>query len=273
MADTVRAITAAGITVVGHIGLTPQSAGKLGGYRAGQDRSRRQRLLDDARARSGGGSDDRPEMVPDRGRARSQQLRIPTIGIGAGGGCDGQVSLHDLLGMFDRFTRFVKRYAELFPQMERALAEYCGCDGPALPAAEHVPDGRCEWAAGRRRLNREDAKSAKINQPVLRSSVPFAVHSCDETEGSSCMLILGTGALVVRMPPAAAYADVTVLGTWARADESDVGSATDLTVVVSACGEHDRAVAPADIALHPGQELSDARPGGRRACWRRMAWP
>ena len=67
------------------------------------------------------------EMVPDRVAARiSEELRIPTIGIGAGVGCDGQVLvLHDLLGIFDRFTpRFARRYAELFAEMERALSAY-----------------------------------------------------------------------------------------------------------------------------------------------------
>jgi len=154
MADTVRAITAAGITVVGHIGLTPQSAGKLGGYRVqGKTAADAQRLLDDARAlEAAGAAMIVLEMVPDRVAERvSQQLRIPTIGIGAGGGCDGQVLvLHDLLGMFDRFTpRFVKRYAELFPQMERALAEYCAdVTGRRFPAAEHAfPMDDAEWAA------------------------------------------------------------------------------------------------------------------------------
>lgn len=154
MADTVRAITAAGITVVGHIGLTPQSAGKLGGYRVqGKTAADAQRLLDDARAlEAAGAAMIVLEMVPDRVAERiSQQLRIPTIGIGAGGGCDGQVLvLHDLLGMFDRFTpRFVKRYAELFPQMERALAEYCAdVAGRRFPAAEHAfPMDDVEWAA------------------------------------------------------------------------------------------------------------------------------
>ncbi len=154
MADTVRAITAAGITVVGHIGLTPQSAGKLGGYRVqGKTAADAQRLLDEARAlEAAGAAMIVLEMVPDRVAERiSQRLHIPTIGIGAGGGCDGQVLvLHDLLGMFDRFTpRFVKRYAELFPQMERALAEY-GADVAArrFPAAEHAfPMDDAEWAA------------------------------------------------------------------------------------------------------------------------------
>jgi 3-methyl-2-oxobutanoate hydroxymethyltransferase len=129
MADTVRAITAAGIPVVGHIGLTPQSVGKLGGYRVqGKTAEDAQRLLEDAQALEAAGAIMIVlEMVPDRVAERiSQRLRIPTIGIGAGAGCDGQVLvLHDLLGMFDRFTpRFAKRYAQLFTEMDRALSAY-----------------------------------------------------------------------------------------------------------------------------------------------------
>jgi 3-methyl-2-oxobutanoate hydroxymethyltransferase len=123
MADTAGAIAAAGITVVGHIGLTPQSAAKLGGYRVqGKTAADAQRLLDDALALEAAGSAMLVlEMVPERVAARiSSALRIPTIGIGAGGGCDGQVLvLHDLLGMFDRFTpKFAKQYAHLFAEME-----------------------------------------------------------------------------------------------------------------------------------------------------------
>jgi 3-methyl-2-oxobutanoate hydroxymethyltransferase len=153
MAETVRAIVNAGICVIGHIGLTPQSAGKLGGYRVqGKTASDAQRLLEDAEAlQSTGAAMLVLEMVPDRVAERiSRQLQIPTIGIGAGVSCDGQVLvLHDLLGMFDRFTpRFVKKYAELFPEMERALAAYR--DDVAdrrFPAAEHsFPMDDAEWA-------------------------------------------------------------------------------------------------------------------------------
>ena len=143
MADTVRAITDAGIMVVGHIGLTPQSAAQLGGYRVqGKTAADAQRLLEDALALQEAGAVMLVlEMVPDRVAARiSQTLRIPTIGIGAGVGCDGQVLvLHDLLGLFDRFTpKFVKKYAELFPQMEAALAAYRDdVVARRFPGAEH----------------------------------------------------------------------------------------------------------------------------------------
>jgi 3-methyl-2-oxobutanoate hydroxymethyltransferase len=144
MAGAARAITEAGIMVVGHIGLTPQSAGKLGGYRVqGKSAADAQRLMEDALALQAAGAVMLViEMVPDRVAARiSNSLRIPVIGIGAGSGCDGQVLvLHDLLGIFDRFTpRFAKRYAELFGEMERALAAYR--DDVTLhrfPANEHA---------------------------------------------------------------------------------------------------------------------------------------
>jgi 3-methyl-2-oxobutanoate hydroxymethyltransferase len=152
MAGAVRAITEAGITVVGHIGLTPQSAGKLGGYRVqGKTAPDAQRLMEDALALQAAGAVMLViEMVPERVAARiSSCLRVPVIGIGAGAGCDGQVLvLHDLLGIFDRFTpKFAKRYAELFAEMERALRAY-GDDVTQhrFPASEHVfPIDDGEW--------------------------------------------------------------------------------------------------------------------------------
>jgi len=143
MADTVRAITDAGMTVVGHIGLTPQSVGQLSGYRVqGKTSADADRLLGDALAlQAAGAAMIVLEMVPDRVAERiSRELRIPTIGIGAGVGCDGQVLvLHDMLGIFDRFTpKFVKKYAELFPQMEAALTAYReDVAARRFPDAEH----------------------------------------------------------------------------------------------------------------------------------------
>ncbi|MCX7669011.1 MAG: 3-methyl-2-oxobutanoate hydroxymethyltransferase [Anaerolineae bacterium] len=152
MADTVAAIVAAGILVVGHIGLTPQSSASLGGYRVqGKTAADAQRLLEDAEAlQEAGASLLVLEMVPDRvATAISRRLRIPTIGIGAGAGCDGQVLvLHDLLGLFDRFTpRFVRRYADLFAEMERALAAYRDdVIARRFPATEHAfPMDEAEW--------------------------------------------------------------------------------------------------------------------------------
>jgi 3-methyl-2-oxobutanoate hydroxymethyltransferase len=101
----------------------------LSGYRVqGRTAADAERLLGDALAlQASGALMIVLEMVPDRVAERiSRELRIPIIGIGAGVGCDGQVLvLHDMLGIFDRFTpKFVKKYAELFQQMEGALAAY-----------------------------------------------------------------------------------------------------------------------------------------------------
>jgi 3-methyl-2-oxobutanoate hydroxymethyltransferase len=129
MAETVAAISASGIAVVGHIGFTPQSVAKLGGHRVqGRNAAAAAKLISDAQALEAAGAIMLViEMVPDRlAAAVAQRLQIPVIGIGAGAGCDGQVLvLHDLLGLFDRFTpRFVKRYASMLDEMQRALAEY-----------------------------------------------------------------------------------------------------------------------------------------------------
>jgi len=154
VADTVRAITDAGIAVVGHIGLTPQSVSQLGGYRVqGKTASGAQRLLEDAQAlQAAGAAMIVLEKMPDRVAERvSKALRIPTIGIGAGVGCDGQVLvLHDMLGLFERFTpKFVKRYAELFSQMESALATYRDdVAARRFPDTDHsFPMEDAEWEA------------------------------------------------------------------------------------------------------------------------------
>ena len=143
VAASVRGITEAGIAVVGHIGLTPQSVQSIGGYRVqGRTPADAQRLLEDALALEQAGAVLVViEMVPDRVATRiSRALRVPTVGIGAGVGCNGQVLvLHDLLGLYDRFTpRFVKQYADLRIEMERALAAYRDdVVQRRFPAAEH----------------------------------------------------------------------------------------------------------------------------------------
>jgi 3-methyl-2-oxobutanoate hydroxymethyltransferase len=129
MAATVRAIVAAGIPVQGHIGLTPQSISALGGYRVqGKTAASAQRLLADAQALQEAGCfsivlEAVPALVAE---AISQRLRIPTIGIGAGAGCAGQVLVfHDMVGLFDRFTpKFAKQYANAAREIERALVAY-----------------------------------------------------------------------------------------------------------------------------------------------------
>jgi 3-methyl-2-oxobutanoate hydroxymethyltransferase len=129
MAATVKAIVDAGIPVMGHIGLTPQSVSKLGGYRVqGKTRSAARKLLEDALALQAAGAYAIVlETTPDRvSEFVSKHLSIPTIGIGAGVGCDGQVLVfHDLLGYFDRFSpKHNKRYAQIRSTIVEAVKQY-----------------------------------------------------------------------------------------------------------------------------------------------------
>jgi 3-methyl-2-oxobutanoate hydroxymethyltransferase len=129
MLDRVRSIAAAGIPVMGHIGLTPQSATKLGGFKAqGRTAEAALALLADARALEAAGCFTLVlEAVPAPVAKRiSERLAIPTIGIGAGGDTDGQVLVwHDLLGLYEgRAARFVKRYADVGEVIRAALEAY-----------------------------------------------------------------------------------------------------------------------------------------------------
>jgi 3-methyl-2-oxobutanoate hydroxymethyltransferase len=129
MLDRVKSIVAAGIPVMGHIGLTPQSATMLGGYRAqGRSAEAALALLGDARALEAAGCFSLVlEAVPAPVAKRiSEQLHIPTIGIGAGADTDGQVLVwHDLLGLYEgRVARFVRRYAEIGADIRTALEAY-----------------------------------------------------------------------------------------------------------------------------------------------------
>jgi len=145
-ADAVRAIVGAGIPVMGHLGLTPQSVNQFGGFRPqGKTASAATRLLEDALLLEEAGCFSLVlESVPARlAEFISHKLSIPTIGIGAGVGCDGQVLVtHDLLGLFDRFTpKFVKKYADFHGQMKRAFGEYLAeVQTRQFPAAEHSVD-------------------------------------------------------------------------------------------------------------------------------------
>jgi 3-methyl-2-oxobutanoate hydroxymethyltransferase len=148
--DAVRAIAGAGIPVMGHLGLTPQSVHQLGGFRAqGKTAAAAQRLFEDALILQAAGCFSLVlESVPARlAELISQRLDIPTIGIGAGAGCDGQVLVtHDLLGLFDRFTpKFVKKYANIHAEMERAFTEYkSDVETRNFPALEHTVDMAAE---------------------------------------------------------------------------------------------------------------------------------
>jgi 3-methyl-2-oxobutanoate hydroxymethyltransferase len=144
MASRVRAIVDAGMAVIGHIGLTPQSATVLGGFRAqGRTAARARRLIDDARAlEEAGASALVLEAVPAPVAERiTESLAIPTIGIGAGLGCDGQVLVwHDLLGLYHgRAPRFVKRYADLADEITGALTRYVDdVRSGAFPEEQHT---------------------------------------------------------------------------------------------------------------------------------------
>jgi 3-methyl-2-oxobutanoate hydroxymethyltransferase len=150
--EAVRAIIAAGIPVMGHLGLTPQSVNLLGGFRPqGRRASAARRLVEDAMLLEEAGCFSIVlESVPARLAALvSRRLSIPTIGIGAGVGCDGQVLVtHDLLGLFDRFTpRFVKQYANFHGEMREAFGQYIvDVKNRSFPAAEHsVEMEEAEW--------------------------------------------------------------------------------------------------------------------------------
>jgi 3-methyl-2-oxobutanoate hydroxymethyltransferase len=138
-APAIAAVTGADIPVVGHVGLTPQSVRRLGGFRVQRDE---RRLIDDALAvQESGAFAVVVECVPaEVARKITAALKVPTIGIGAGAGCDGQVLVtHDMLGLFpDLQPRFVKQYANLGGDLSRAVEAYCRevRDG-TFPSAEH----------------------------------------------------------------------------------------------------------------------------------------
>jgi 3-methyl-2-oxobutanoate hydroxymethyltransferase len=143
-ADTVRAIVRAGVPVMGHLGLTPQSVKELGGFRVqGRTVSSAKAILEDALAIEDAGCFAVVlEAVPERlARFVTERLRIPTIGIGAGSGTSGQVLVTaDLLGLFEGFTpKFAKRYATLAETMRLALTAYRDeVTARAFPAREHT---------------------------------------------------------------------------------------------------------------------------------------
>lgn len=144
MAETVRALVETGIAVQGHIGLTPQSVSAFGGMRVqGRSVEAARQLIDDASALEEAGVFSIVlEGIPSRLAALlSGRVGVPTIGIGAGPGCDGQVLVtHDLLGLFERFTpKFAKQYAALADAMRTAFSAYCDeVRAGVFPAEEHT---------------------------------------------------------------------------------------------------------------------------------------
>jgi 3-methyl-2-oxobutanoate hydroxymethyltransferase len=154
------ALSGAGIAVMAHIGLTPQSATMLGGFRAqGRTAAKARQLLEDARMLEEAGCFALVlEAVPAPVAARiTDELTIPTIGIGSGRGCDGQVLVyHDLLGLYQgKAPRFVKRYAELAAEIQDALERFSAdVREGSFPADEHtysIPDDElAEFLSGSR---------------------------------------------------------------------------------------------------------------------------
>ena len=140
---TLRAIVNCDIPVMGHVGLTPQSIHRMGGYRVqGKDAAQRQRLMDDALAVQEAGAFSLVlEGIPaDLAAGITERLSIPTIGIGAGAGCDGQVLvMQDLLGLLDDFRpKFVKRFAELKAPVQKAVRAYADAvRRGTFPGKEH----------------------------------------------------------------------------------------------------------------------------------------
>jgi 3-methyl-2-oxobutanoate hydroxymethyltransferase len=143
MAETTRRIVNCGIPVMGHIGLTPQSIHQLGGHRVqGKTTDAAKRLLEDALALEQAGAFAIVlELVPVQlAKLITGKLRIPTIGIGAGPFCDGQVLvINDMLGLFTDFVpKHTKQYAKLASAMKNAISEYCAdVKSGSFPSAEH----------------------------------------------------------------------------------------------------------------------------------------
>ncbi len=143
MAETIAFLTARGVPVVGHIGLTPQSVNVLGGYAArGRSQEEYSRLIDDARAVAGAGAFAVvvEGVVEPLAIEITKAIDIPTIGIGGSAQCDGQVLvIDDMLGMFDRVPRFVKKYEQLAERIDAAVAEYAAeVRTRAFPAVEQT---------------------------------------------------------------------------------------------------------------------------------------
>lgn len=139
----IKAITAASIPVMAHLGLTPQSINAFGGFKVqGKSEAAARKLIEDARAvEEAGAFAVVLECVPAKlAKIVSESISIPTIGIGAGKGCDGQILVYqDMLGMYSDFTpKFVRRFATVGETMKAAFAEYCKSvqDG-TFPAPEH----------------------------------------------------------------------------------------------------------------------------------------
>lgn len=142
MSHIIRAVTSIDIPVMGHIGLTPQSIHRMGGYKVQGRKEQAERVMEDALAvQAAGAFSIVLEGIPSALAARiTAELSIPTIGIGAGPDCDGQVLvIHDILGLCEKYTpKFVKRYADLAPVITEAVSSYVEeVRSGAFPTEDH----------------------------------------------------------------------------------------------------------------------------------------
>ncbi len=140
----IEAMTRASIPVVGHLGLTPQSINAFGGFKVqGKSEEAARKIIEDAQALEAAGAFAIVlECVPAKlAEIITAKVAVPTIGIGAGAGCDGQVLVYqDMLGMYDNFTpKFVRKFAEVGAMMKQGVQEYCAAvQNSSFPAAEHT---------------------------------------------------------------------------------------------------------------------------------------
>lgn len=140
----IEAITRASIPVVGHLGLTPQSINAFGGFKVqGKSEEAARKIIEDAQALEAAGAFAIVlECVPAKlAEIITAKVAVPTIGIGAGAGCDGQVLVYqDMLGMYDNFTpKFVRKFAEVGTLIKQGVQEYCAAvQDSSFPAAEHT---------------------------------------------------------------------------------------------------------------------------------------
>ena len=140
----IEAMTRASIPVVGHLGLTPQSINAFGGFKVqGKSEEAARKIIEDAQALEAAGAFAIVlECVPAKlAEIITAKVAVPTIGIGAGSGCDGQVLVYqDMLGMYDNFTpKFVRKFAEVGTLIKQGVQEYCAAvQDSSFPAAEHT---------------------------------------------------------------------------------------------------------------------------------------
>jgi 3-methyl-2-oxobutanoate hydroxymethyltransferase len=143
MAETIAFLVERGVPVMAHVGLTPQAINALGGFRAqGRDRADWGPFVEDARAVADAGAFSvvLEAMAEPLAAQVTKEIAIPTIGIGASAACDGQILvLEDMLGLSPRVPKFVKRYTDLGPSIDKAVADYAReVRSRAFPTPDHV---------------------------------------------------------------------------------------------------------------------------------------